>query len=151
MTNKYLFLDIDGVMKPGRSYWCEDRAAAMEGGFDPLAVAAVNRICARTGAAIVFNTTWNRLNMADIAEAEGITAPVAGKTIYPQQISGGSRLKAIQHWLADHPAEEWVALDDCKIEHERALLVCPEDGISAQNYRDACRLLGKPDAFMLLL
>jgi hypothetical protein len=148
MINRYIFLDIDGVMKPGRSYFCKDKASAMNGGFDPLAVAAINRICEKTGTAIVFNTMWNRLNMADIAEAEGITAPIAGKTKYPDF---QSRLAAIQDWLVDNPAEDWVALDDCRIEHERALLVCPENGISAQNYRDACRLLGKPDAFMLLL
>lgn len=149
--DKFIFLDIDGVMKPGRSYFCQARAASRTGGFDPLAVAAINRIYERTGASIVFNTTWNRLNMVDIAEAEGITAPIAGKTIYPQHLSGGDRLRAIQHWLADHPAEEWVALDDCKIDHGRAIRVCPENGITTENYRDACRLLGKPDAFMLLL
>jgi hypothetical protein len=38
MTKRYIFLDIDGVMKPGRSYFCRDRASAMNGGFDPLAV-----------------------------------------------------------------------------------------------------------------
>jgi hypothetical protein len=148
MTNRFVFLDIDGVMKPGRSYFCEKRTADHNGGFDPLAVAAVNRLCRLTGASIVFNTTWNRLNMIDIADAQGITAPIAGKTKYPYY---DSRLKAINDWLSEHPAEEWVALDDCQIDHERALLVCPENGISAQNYRDACRLLGKPDAFMLLL
>lgn len=88
------------------------------------------------------------MNMADIAEAEGITAPIAGKTKYPYFTS---RLAAIQDWLADHPADEWVALDDCRIDHERAMLVCPDNGITAQNYRDACRLLGNPDTFMLLL
>lgn len=57
MGSKYIFLDIDGVMKPGRSYFCRDRASAMNGGFDPLAVAAINRICEKTGAEVVFNTT----------------------------------------------------------------------------------------------
>lgn len=148
MSNKYLFLDIDGPMKPGRAYLCPQKAGNHFGGFDPLAVAAVNRICNKTGAQIVFNTTWNRLNMLAIAEAEGITARIAGKTGYPYAMD---RLQAIQHWLAEHPAEEWVALDDAVIDHERAILIDPENGISAQNYRDACRLLGVPDAFMLLV
>ncbi len=59
---KIIFLDIDGVMKPGRAYWCEVRRNTIEGGFDPLAVAAINRICGRTGAYVVFNTTWNELD-----------------------------------------------------------------------------------------
>lgn len=145
---KYIFLDIDGVMKPGRSYFCPERANAMRGGWDPLAVAAVNRLCEKTGAAIVFNTTWNRMNMLDIAEAEGITALIAGKTRYPDL---HDRLKAINLWLNENPKGDWVALDDCPIDHERAIFVEPDNGITTQNYRDACRLLGNPDAFMLLL
>jgi hypothetical protein len=145
---KYIFLDIDGVMKPGRSYFCKEHSANCFGGFDPLAVAAVNRICEKTGASIVFNTTWNSQNMVDIAAAEGITAPIAGKTPYPGL---HDRLKAIQHWLGDNPAEAWVALDDCAIDHENAILVQPDDGITCQNYRDACKILGNPDALMLLL
>ncbi len=145
---KYVFLDIDGVMKPGRSYFCPKSANSMNSGFDPLAVAAINRLCAKTGAVIVFNTTWNRLNMVDIANAEGITAPIAGKTRYPEL---HDRLKAIRLWLEDNPAAEWVALDDCPIADQRAILIEPENGITTQNYRDACRLLGQPDPFMLLL
>jgi HAD domain in Swiss Army Knife RNA repair proteins len=150
INKRYIFLDIDGVMKPGRAYFCEKNSEAVDAGFDPLAVAAINLLCKKTGAAVVFNTTWNRQNIMDIAEAQGLTAPIAGKTKYPYLTD---RLMAIRHWLEDNKQQdsEWVALDDCKIDHERAIAVCPENGISTQNYRDACRLLGTPDAFMLLL
>lgn len=150
MSEKYIFLDIDGVMKPGRSYFCPKLANAVQGGFDPLAVAAVNRMCEKTGAQIVFNTTWNGLNIIDIAEKEGITAKIAGKTIYPQRMKL-SRLQAIEHWLENNPAEFWVALDDEKIDHDNAILVDAENGIDLKTYRKACRLLNQPDAFMLLL
>ena len=145
---KYIFLDIDGVMKPGRAYFCEKNCEAFDAGFDPLAIAAINRLCKKTGASVVFNTTWNKQNIADIAAQQGLTAPIAGKTKYPYYTC---RLKAIQDWLIDNPAEQWVALDDCKIAHGNAILIDAENGISAQNYRDACRILGNPDAFMVLL
>ena len=44
MTNRFVFLDIDSVMKPGRRYFCENRTADRNGRFDPLAVAAANRL-----------------------------------------------------------------------------------------------------------
>lgn len=151
MTRKFIFLDIDGVMKPGRSYFCAQNSGNVNGGFDPLAVATINRICEKTGAQIVFNTTWNNLNIIDIAHKQGIKPEyIVGKTSYPNQ---RDRLTAILHWLEDNDAKdcEWIALDDVKIKHEWAINVDPENGISTQNYRTACRLLGKPDVFMLLL
>jgi hypothetical protein len=30
-----IFLDIDRAMKPGRSYFCDERQIASEGAFDP--------------------------------------------------------------------------------------------------------------------
>lgn len=151
VSPKYIFLDIDGVMKPGRSYFCERAGREnFDSGFDPLAIACINRLCKKTGAMVVFNTTWNKQNISDIAEAQGLTAPIAGKTKYPYLTD---RLTAIKHWLEDNkcPDAEWVALDDCRIDDARAIHVHPDDGISTQNYRDACRMLGNPDAFMLLL
>lgn len=148
-TPKYIFLDIDGVMKPGRSYFCEKAGKEnYNAGFDPLAIACINRLCKKTGAAVVFNTTWNSQDIAAICEAQGLTAPIAGKTKYPNL---HDRLKAINLWLNENPKGEWIALDDCPIADERAILVEPDNGISTQNYRDACRMLGNPDAFMLLL
>lgn len=150
MTNKFIFLDIDGPMKPGRCYLCPVRAADMNGGWDPLAVAAINRMCSKTGAEIVFNTTWNKLNITDIAIAQGITAPIAGKTGYPYQLT---RLQAITHWIEDNNQQDciWIALDDVVIDDARAILICSENGITAEDYREATEKLGNPDKFMVLV
>lgn len=154
---KIIFLDIDGVMKPGRCYFDKTLSRNRDGGFDPLAVSIVNRLCEKTGAGIVFNTTWNhRFNTMDKAKEfaliNGLLGRVYGKTIYPN----GERRAAIAHWL-NMPEnigqfDSWVALDDCpSIQGENAVLVDGENGISIQNYRDAVKILGGDDAFMVLM
>ena len=153
--DKILFLDIDGVMKPGRSYWDQSLRNDRDGGFDPLAVAAVNRICARTGAVIVFNTVWNLLHgsdqLRDIAKEQGITADIHpdSVTLYPR-IRG--RLQAIRDWINEHPETvAWATLDDRPLEHDNAVTVNSENGISVEDYRRVMALLGNEDKFMVML
>lgn len=153
---KVIFLDIDGPMKPARCYFHELRAKDHDGGFCPLSVAIVNRLCEKTGAGIVFNTTWNHRfrtleQAAEFAEVNDLTGKVLGKTKYP----GCERRVAIQDWIDNHapePVTHWVALDDCpSIKGPNAVLVDGENGISVQNYRDATKILGGDDAFMVLI
>jgi hypothetical protein len=153
---KVIFLDIDGVMKPGRCYFHELMSKDIDGGFDPLAVAIVNRLCAKTGAGIVFNTTWNhRFNTMEKAvefgEVSDLSGKILGKTKYP----GCERRVAIEDWLKNHapePVTHWVALDDCpSIKGDNAILIDGENGITIQNYRDATKILGGNDAFMVLI
>lgn len=150
---KYIFLDIDGVIKPSRCYFrkpitAEEIEEFTFGGFDPLAVDAVNRLAKKCNAHVVFNTTWNRYPIVDIAIKQGLTAPIAGKTQYPYFTS---RLMAIQNHIEKYPCDAWVALDDAVIDHPNALRIDSELGITPQNYRDATAILGNPDPFMVLL
>lgn len=150
---KVIFLDIDGVVKPARCYWLE-KISMDDLQFDPLAIAAVNRLAKRCGAGVVFNTTWNRtLDTMDKARKFGsdigLTCEIYGRTKYP--FDGVDRLFAINDWLNLHSIESWVALDDCPIDHENAVLVDGDAGISVQDYRDASKILGVPDSFMCLI
>lgn len=149
---KIIFLDIDGVMKPARSYLLEGNIAA-NGGFDVLSVAAVNRICERCDAKIVFNTTWNmhtEPTIEEIAKSEGITGEIIGKTKYPRT---EGRLEAIRTWIADSglQVEKWVALDDATIAHKNAVLVDPRVGITVEDYINATDILGNKDSFIVLI
>ena len=148
---KVIFLDIDGPMKPVRAYWLE-RNMVDYGGFDELSVAAINRIYKKTGAGVVFNSTWNTVGeayMKHMAKEQGIEAPIYGVTDYPHL---NDRLLAIQKWLADNEGVElWCALDDCRIEDDRAILVDPDTGISPDNYREATKHLGNEDSFIVLI
>ncbi len=155
MSPPILFLDIDGVMKPGRAYLDRSQANALDGGFDPLASAAVNMICFRTGAWIVFNSVWNNYGhdgLRMIAKREGITAPIHqdATTDFPIHIQ--DRMSAIRAWINEHPdTPVWAALDDCPMKSPFAILVDFENGISLDNYREATRLLGNEDKFVVVL
>ena len=137
---KVIFLDIDGVLKPARAYWLKPHKE--EGNFDPLGVAGINLIHERTGAAIVFNTTWNRAGytrLCEIAANEGITAPVMGVTSFPDL---GDRLDAIRAWIAENgPVAAWCALDDETMSDERCIKVNYDSGISTQDFSNAVRLI----------
>lgn len=148
---KVIFLDIDGVMKPARSYFDKEAISNFDGGFDPLAVKIINHLCERTGAEIVFNTVWNRHrepSIEEIAVREGITAKIAGKTKYPDT---SVRLTAILDWVDGEENCLWVALDDVVMGDRRAIAVDSENGISVENYRQATDLLGNYDYFRVLL
>ena len=152
---KILFLDIDVVMKPGRSYF-KDFNKKRNGDFDPLAVECVNRICERSGAQIVFNSVWNRGtdgSILDITRWEGIGSSYIHRdyvTKYPQYT--GDRLGAINNWLSSHQGwTHWVALDDAPIDHENAIRVDPMNGISVENYREVMTLLDADDPFVLMI
>jgi hypothetical protein len=142
---KILFLDIDGVLKPARSYWLKPHKP--DGNFDPLGVAAVNSICRETGAHVVFNTQWNTAGyarMTAIARAEGMTMPVMDITNFPGRTK--DRDIGIRDWLAKTPLyiERWCAMDDEAVAVENLVRVDYNNGISSQNYSDAVRLLGGP-------
>jgi hypothetical protein len=138
---KVLFLDVDGVLKPARAYWLKPHKP--DGGFDPLAVAGINLIHERTGAAIVFNTTWNssgHARLRRIEASEGITAPVIGMTAFPDL---PDRLDAIKAWTAEYgPVAAWCALDDETMADDRCIKVNFEFGVSTRDLSNAVRLLG---------
>lgn len=154
---KILFLDIDGVMKPGRCYFKPHETVDPDGDFDPLAVQCVNLICERSGAQIVFNSVWNRTvnkNIFDIAVEQGIGETFIHSdycTKYPQYTQ--DRLGAINNWLnvEYHSWTHWVALDDAHIDHEHAIQVDQMNGILVENYREAMILLDAEDPFVLMI
>lgn len=166
-TTKFIFLDIDGVMVPSRSYFkLETNKFIEENGdtidlvkYDPLAVNMINRICTKSGAKIVFNTTWNMYkSMETIAQTNGIDPQNifygAPKTEYPNK--GLSRLAAINKFLMDNQnplldPEPWVAFDDEFIDHKNAIQVDYENGLTVENYRQAMDILGCPDKFICLI
>lgn len=149
-----IFLDIDGVMKPARSYLVDGNIKNTNGGFDVLSVAAINKICKRCDAKIVFNTTWNYRHSPDIMEIgviEGLTGEIIGKTNYPRT---ESRLDAINEWINNHPSHcvtNWVAIDDAPIKHDNAVLINAEFGIGVNDYIKATEILGNKDSFLILI
>lgn len=152
---KLLFLDIDGVMKPGRSYFKPHEAADRNGDFDPLAVECVNRICERSGALIVFNSVWNRGSYGhiwEIAAKQGIGPSFIAKAPITKYPILHDRLEAIELYLKHATGwTNWVALDDALIDHPHAIQVDPMNGISVENYRKTMWLLDAEDPLVLMI
>lgn len=158
MPIKVIFLDIDGVMTPARSYF--DRNPS----FDPLAVKTINRLVERTGAHVVLNSTWNSKfkhtdELAEFLNSVGLVALYFDMTSYAKL--GFSRAVSIAAHLGDlkknFGAEQidWVSLgDDWSLNEEypeNSIRVDPLNGISVENYRQATKILGNPDPFVVLM
>lgn len=149
--SKVIFLDIDGPMIPA-SYFLVDNMASWNRRFPETTVAVIKRLCERTGAKVVFNTTHNipfdKVDDIDVAlEKQGLDRehihPTDLATKYPQI----ERDLAVKEWLARHPeVTDWVALDDVKFtEDERLIWVDPDGGLHLGHLNAAIeRLGGKP-------
>lgn len=150
---KILFLDVDGVLIPARNYFSNRYAYQ----FDPLAVEAVKRICKRTGAQVVMNTAWNATppELRHLCLSAEFPLSNDWQTEYPVC----ERWEGITGWLAKHPdVTTWAVLDDDAKgllplplnDFVRVIVVDPEVGITTANYREATRLLGDEDPFVII-
>jgi hypothetical protein len=128
--NKYLFLDIDGVLN--HDEWFESvlykrhQENWKKSMFDPECVARVNKILEATGARLVVSSSWR--SMTDLEEIfAGVGLPTTfwrtphADYIYPDldpirdlynddiRYWRGSEIK---YFLEQHPADNYVILDD---------------------------------------
>lgn len=152
---RIIFLDIDGPVIPGTMY-CLDRHCSWQKNIPPMIAHAVNTMCERTEAKIVFNTTHNRVRegeetifqamvRAGFDPAHLFTADPA--THYPKV----ARDQAVTEWLGRHPDTDWLALDDCEFTNdERLIRIDPHVGITLLTVNEVIgRWNGKPVIVML--
>lgn len=71
MSNKVLFLDIDGVVLPGRAYNLPNQTRPIVKVFDPCAVSLLNTACKKQGRKIVLHSSWIRTKLWTV----GVTGP----------------------------------------------------------------------------
>jgi hypothetical protein len=105
--NRVIFLDIDGVLAPIRRW---DRY----GDLDPACIGVLNDIVATGGAAVVVSSTWRHgktiAELQAMLDAVGFAGRVIDKT--PSDIRGANRGDEIAAWLAAHPVDSYVIIDD---------------------------------------
>ena len=123
--NKFIFLDIDGVMNSNLFYsertqdkryndWIKEhpqRIAWNACNIDPRAVERLNRLTDATGAKIVVSSTWRSdSNLQEVFNLVGIKEPIHDITPYMRSRHRGSE---IQEWL-DKQTEpyRYVIFDD---------------------------------------
>lgn len=116
MTNRVIFLDFDGVIVSPRAMVAfPDRAIY---GFDPVAIALLNRLCKETDAKVVVSSVWRiSPDIEGILRAAGFTGWVhddarTSDTLRNELSQGGRRGTEISNWLDRNPGYEYVILDD---------------------------------------
>lgn len=115
-----IFLDFDGVMVTARCD-CDDHVFP---DFDPVCVANLNDLVARSGAEIVVTSSWRHahprvLNLGDFFVDQGLDA-----RIYSMTGRGGSEHRGIRiaRWLLDNDHGAYVILDDLDIRPRNRLV-----------------------------
>jgi Swiss Army Knife RNA repair-like protein len=102
-----IFLDIDGVLAPIRSW-------ERYGDLDPACIQVLNEIVARGQADVVVSSTWRYgktvAALQEMLDAQGFTGRVLDKT--PTGTPGADRGAEISAWLAAHAVGAYVIIDD---------------------------------------
>ena len=154
-----LFLDIDGVIVSDRTHYSTGEHGLMVEP-DPVALKAIRRFCAKTGARIVLSSAWRKTNgvlehMSEwglhhlLYDPPGgnrndwrtITAPCDDSLLHERGIE-------IKEWLDRHPEEtRYVILDDQPHQilpaQEKHLILCdPHEGMTSKNIYQLMQLAG---------
>jgi hypothetical protein len=146
---KIIFQDIDGPLIPFRMYYTGDRPFDPQQQsfiWDPVAVDMLNRLCEKFDAQIVFNTAHGEnprevlLHQAAYNRLKYIHPEV--KTKYPFT---ANRYQAITEFLEIYPSIQkfdWIVIDDMQVCLSRQIKVDWEVGMTLENYKKSCLLLG---------
>ena len=158
--DKIIFLDIDGPMIPDNMFFVNEHAS-LQRCISPISVAIINRLCEKTDAKIVTNSTHNYYDIGIFGDTGNLIGSrdlrtdliAAGikeefihsdwRTIY--SASSHDRKYAIDTWLeknTEENAHAWICFDDLLFtEDKRLILVNSEHGISYENYNRAINFL----------
>jgi hypothetical protein len=130
MSRNIVFLDIDGVMLPGRAILLPGNPKAISARlaknfeesnptFDPIAVQMINNLITLADAKIVLNTTWAfgvppaPTHIKNALIANGVLESFAEDWATYRRLTG-SKLTSIGDWIDDNGLENdsYLALDD---------------------------------------
>ena len=171
-----IFVDIDGVMLPVRSYFNGHYNGVPSHlvKADLLGVNILKHLCNRFKANLVFNSVWSgnpvvlyhwiftngmEYNTYGITEEREFGPRILppSNAFYTEYPRVSPRLEAIHKWIALNMDRDfkWIAFDDDPgeelMDSGRCILVNPEIGITPSNYREATELLVSPDPFVVLM
>lgn len=146
--NKYLFLDIDGVLNSVSWYreeWNKNHVYP-QGDFDPKCVELVNRIVEETGCKVVVSSSWRtESNLQSIFDKAGLKFKIHSITPF-----GSHRGCEIQEWL-DSQTEPYVyaIVDDNRgmLSHQRKYFIKTNTviGITDEDARHIINILNRND------
>lgn len=153
---KIIFLDIDGPMIPATMILV-DRMASFHRQFPATTIATLNKLCERTEAKIVFNTTHNGSwpDVPDIEHAmvaQGLDARYLHDSDLRTRYPAVDRGYAVEEWLCNHPeVTDWIALDDARFTEEDNLIwIDPDAGLHVGHLNLAIEKLGGRQVLILM-
>lgn len=154
--NKYLFLDIDGILNTGRSDHLDPARYGHH--FDNGAVQNLRRIIDCTGAVIVISSSWRHMGISKLQELWSkwnLPGELAGCTpgCWGDLRTFNSRGEEIQHWLKHNAMKfgnttfRYVIIDDfdkseaIEGQEDKWITANPHFGLSSVNAIEAINIL----------
>lgn len=142
---KYVLLDIDGVLtSAAHTLRCirEHRPPNPSGmdWLDPSCVEALRHIVEATGASVVISSSWRELGterLREVFRESGV--PVVPEDTTPVWIL--VKRDALAAWIAAHPQDGYVVLDDADQRLGRQVRTDPETGLTMQDAEKAIKIL----------
>lgn len=159
--NPILFLDIDGVLIPGRAYFMPQQTQPLVAKFDPCVVGMVNRLCRDFDCRVVIHSNWRGTEERRVAKGmAGLDAHFVAEGILPQYMhadplcpisSSRDRWTDICGWLINHPEVkqhgkffiiEDTAPPDNWVYAEHVVRTDFDEGLTVSQYMDIRKALG---------
>jgi len=143
MSNKIIFLDVDGPMIPARMYYAGmlgPRLYTSGGGwvYDPVAIGMVTHLCIKHGVQIVYNSSHNDEGEDYIrAQAQNNQLGTFLHTHFMTKFPKATyiRAQAIDWWLRDHSeVTHWVNVDDFPVGAPNSIQIDYNVGITLTDF-----------------
>jgi hypothetical protein len=145
MSDKIIFLDIDGVLCTQRTVYASE--AAMWRELDTVAIRMLNKIALKTSAKFVLSSTWRKLqNDPTFLHTCGFIGQFH-RDWRTGNSSSGFRGREVAEWLREHEGEweRYAILDDSTDFYDYMLPVfvrtCTDNGLLAEHYVKLLALL----------
>ena len=157
---KVIFLDIDGVLATVKQYLMKTNAKTYLKDydvypFDPKCVKVFNEILEKTDADIILSSDWRIFytdeELEDIFMINGVRKSLSGvtKDLYEKSLSREEiRACEIKQFLNDNDVENYIILDDMKMDIDLIVVDIPADrfvwcdndfeGIKKSGIKDKC-------------
>ncbi len=157
--NKYIFLDVDGVLNSDDYFNHEgSQPFSISDHIDPKAVAILQTLIDATGAVIILSSTWRHGNLLDILKQRFSDLKFTGQIIditgSDHVANGWVRGNSIYLWLKTHVSKlstaKYVILDDdvdmLLFQADHFVHVNSQIGLTKANVDKAIQILNRDDA-----
>lgn len=115
---KVIFLDLDGVLNSEK--YVHEMGKDWDGNqIDPKAVIRLNKIVDITDAKIVVSSSWRIEHSLENLKKIFIDNRIIGEVIGCTPVLGTDRSAEISVWLSNNPVDNFVILDDDRLEAAR--------------------------------